>query len=82
MSGSFKKHPIGGNTTSRSEKLWKRLCNRKLRRAISEAMLRFDDECTVIPVVDEVVNQWDGPKDGKRYYDKGEVGRHPKLIRK
>jgi hypothetical protein len=53
-----------------------------LRRAISEAMLRFDDECTVIPVVDEVVNKWDGPKDGKRYYDKGEVGRHPKLIRK
>lgn len=68
MARSRKKNPISGVTTARSEKLWKRFVNRKLRQ---KARILLAKEAEILPEnVKEVSNVWDGPKDGRVYWGK------------
>jgi len=82
MSRSKRSEPITGITTAESEKEWKRDANRKLRRAVNQTLQQLpaaDPDAVVLPVMDEVVNQYSGPKDGKQRFD---PRRHPHLMRK
>ena len=68
--------------TAESEKQWKREANRKLRRAWTQVVQQMpfaDPDGTVLPVLDEVANQYSGPKDGKQHFD---PRRHARLMRK
>lgn len=62
MSRSYKKTPIHGNTTARSEKQDKRHANRKLRRKPIE-------DFTTIPIK-KFEDNWGWAKDGRTYADK------------
>ena len=82
MSRSKRSQPVTGITTAESEKEWKRDANRKLRRATAQVlqpMPSTDPDAIILPVLDEVVNQYSGPKDGKQRFD---PQRHPRLMRK
>jgi hypothetical protein len=79
MSRSRKKSPIIG-VAAHSEKQWKRFANRKLRVASAVALAQSGNyDALVLPTMNEVSNENDGPKDGKRYFN---VKKHPKLLRK
>jgi hypothetical protein len=67
MARSYRRTPIFGITTSKSEKQAKRIANRRLRRAVRQAMLRGKE---VLPRLREVSNLWSFDKDGRRY-DRG-----------
>ena len=86
MSRSFKRTPITGYTTAESEKLDKRLANRRLRRK-SGAILRSSvtasgDEnvhgVSDLPRIREVSNVYTFDKDGKQWLDEPD----PKDLRK
>ena len=63
MSKSRQKTPIAGVTTARSEKQWKRMVNRKFRHRVKQHLAKRSQ---VFPEkLNEVVNIWDGPKDGR-----------------
>jgi hypothetical protein len=82
MSRSKRSEPVTGITTAESEKEWKRDANRKLRRATAQVLQQMpsaDPDAIILPVLDEVVNQYSGPKDGKQRFD---PRRHPRLMRK
>ncbi len=82
MSRSKRSKPITGITTARSEKEWKRGANRKLRRAVTLTLQQLpatDPDALIVPVMDEVANQYSGPKDGKQHFD---PRRYPRLMRK
>ena len=82
MSRSKRSAPVTGITTAVSEKEWKREENRKLRHAADRVLQRLpsaDPDALVLPVLDEVANQFSGPKDGKHRFD---PRRHPRLMRK
>jgi hypothetical protein len=82
MSRSKRSQPITGITTAESEKDWKRDANRKLRRAVHQTLHQLpaaDPDALILPVMDEVVNQYSGPKDGKQHFD---PRKHPQLMRK
>ena len=64
MSRSYRKTPITGTTTAKSEKKDKRIANRRYRRKCDQA-LRNEEE---MPVLNEVSNVWEFAKDGKSYY--------------
>lgn len=67
MANSFRKTPITGNC-SHSDKPGKVIANRVLRRKVKTAIaVRADLEDFVFPVLREVSNVWDFPKDGKSY---------------
>jgi hypothetical protein len=70
-------------TTAESEQTWKREANRRLRRAsirVVKAVLHAGDpDELMLPVVDEVANQYDGPKDGKQRFN---PRKYPDLMRK
>ena len=81
MSRSKKKTPVMGIAAT-SEKEWKRTVNRKLRHAsdhVVRQMPTVDPDAAVLPVVNEVADLWDGPKDGKMRFD---PKRSPRLMRK
>ena len=79
MSRSYKKTPICGLTTAKSEKEDKRLANRRFRRA-SRNLVKSNRE--PFYRLREVCNVWDFAKDGKMYYDKEAVKKYPKALRK
>ena len=66
MSRSYRKSPFMG-LCSDSDKIGKRLANRACRHAQNIAVKRGDE---VVPVVREVYNVYDFPKDGKQMIDK------------
>lgn len=68
MARSYKKNVAGGNTTAPSEKEFKRKSNRKVRRANRVALNTQGEDFVDVPVR-ELVNVWDGPKDGKSFYN-------------
>lgn len=72
MSRSYRKTPITGITTARSEKEDKRFCNRKWRRMVKEA-LYYNRE--VMPSQREAMDVWSMGKDGKRW--RGHLKNHP-----
>lgn len=79
MSRSYKKTPISGFTTAKSEKEDKRFANRLFRRA-SRNLIKANREPFYKLI--EVCNIWDFAKDGRVYYDKEAVKRYPKVLRK
>jgi hypothetical protein len=68
MSRSFRKNPIIGIGAS-SDKEYKRLANRKLRRLTHESLRCSDLENEIFPVQREVSDVWGMAKDGKRRFD-------------
>ena len=74
MSRSFRKTPVFGNTTARSEKKSKRLANRKFRR-INKKLINLDKDPKEMNVV---FNVWDMEKDGKHFWKNPD----PKYMRK
>ena len=52
---------------ARSEKKDKRLANRALRRAVSQAI---QEDKEIIPEIKDVSNEWSFDKDGKSYFKK------------
>lgn len=70
MSRSYAKHPHFSYTNGRdSEKEYKRLANRKLRR-ITKYLLDYnwEDEDLILPLMDEVANLYNFPSDGGGFY--------------
>lgn len=65
MSRSRLRTPIIGHAVCDSEKSWKRVANRTLRRATKAAIRGGAD---VMPHLREVSDVWTFGKDGKRYY--------------
>jgi hypothetical protein len=78
MSRSRRKSPVCGATVSPSDKLDKRLANRRVRRAVSSA-LQVDPERDVLPHHRELTDPWDMAKDGKTRFDPDSS---PELMRK
>lgn len=67
MARSYRKTPIFGNTSAKSEKLDKRLASRRLRAQERQALHSGDDP----PDPRGAYNMaWDGAKDGKHYWHK------------
>jgi len=76
MSRSFRKIPIAGITTAKSEKQDKRLANRRYRR-ITKQLIKNNN--FNLPLLREVSNIWSMDKDGKKVFD---PVKYPKLMRK
>ena len=70
MSRSYKKTPIGGWTTAKSEKKDKTLANKKARRMYREVLDSFDIEVDESVFFDkrEISNNYTWAKDGKGYF--------------
>lgn len=97
MSRSFKNFPCGGFTTALSDKAGKTDNNRALRchnRIHIRRFLNGDaDDLPVMPLLREVGNVWDFPKDGKSYFSESNfrirkirlkgrtIGKMPKYFR-
>jgi len=78
MSASRKKTPISGITTAASEKQDKGLANRRVRRAVKQALHAVEDP-EVLPHRRELTDPWTMAKDGKRWFD---AHRFPEVLRK
>lgn len=84
MTNSYKKTPITGITTAKSEKFDKILLHRKIRaivRKLIRRLLRGEEIEYVEPLKDEVMDKWSMQKDGKVYYHKNDPW-YKKIIRK
>lgn len=70
MSHSYRKHCFYSFHSYKSQKEDKRLGNRRLRRNISQLLLKWGevDEDLVLPILDEILNKYDMPKDGDSFY--------------
>jgi len=66
MSRSYKKTPVTGLTGCWSEKDWKTEWHRRWRARIKDAVREERDP----PLLHEVCDIWDGPKDGKIWWPK------------
>lgn len=78
MSRSRRKTPIGGITTAKSEAEWKAKAARRLRAAARQILASRPEDDKLSGKRWEVVNPWDGPKDGKRWFGNA----YPKDMRK
>jgi hypothetical protein len=78
MTRSRKKTPISGITTVRSEKQDKRLGNRRVRRAVKQALATSVD-VDILPHRRELTNPWTMAKDGKIWFN---ADRFPEVLRK
>lgn len=82
MSGSRRKEPVAGVTAAASEKQWKREANRKLRKAAAQVLQQLpssDPDGVILPVLKDVANLYDSPKEGKYRFDPRE---DPRRMRK
>ncbi len=70
MSRSYRRFPVGRICGGESEKDWKRSINRVLRRTgRARLACSWHDDDLVLPVMDEVGNEWVSPSDGtKRFW--------------
>lgn len=71
MSRSRRKTKIFSSTCAESEKWYKQVAHRRLRRRVADAIresIRTGDEPETFPIEDEISDPWDGPKDGKGYW--------------
>ena len=78
MTRSRKKTPISGITTAESEKQDKRLANRRVRRAVKQALATSVD-VDVLPHRRDLTNPWTMAKDGKMWFN---ADRFPEALRK
>lgn len=72
MSNSYRKTPICGWATARSEKQWKRNCHKRQRVAERTALAALNDQ-----ISDPTKGEF-GPKDGRQWI----AGRAEKVMRK
>lgn len=79
MSRSKRKTPKTGLTTAESEKKDKVFAHRKFRRA-SKVKIKSNKEPLIH--LNEISDIWNFAKDTKKYYDKEDLERYPKAIRK
>jgi hypothetical protein len=82
MSRSKRSEPITGITTRGIREEMERDANRKLRRAVNQTLPQLpaaDPDALILPVMDELANQYSAPKDGKRFFD---ARKHSQLMRK
>ncbi len=79
MSNSYKKNPIIGAASIKSEKEDKQDANRKFRRIVKSQIKvnNFD-----FPLIREVSNVWCFEKDGKHFLDKEKQKALKKYLRK
>jgi len=69
MSRSYKKHCYSFFVVLDSQKEWKRLVNREIRRGARQLLhLKGDDEDLLFPTIDEIGNVYCSPADGTRHY--------------
>lgn len=70
MSRSFCHFPAAAFAGSDSEKSWKRQYNRTYRRVVKMRLRsNWTEEDLLLPLLDEVANVYNSPKDGtKRYW--------------
>ena len=71
MSRSKRHTKIFPSTCAESEKWYKQVANRRLRRRVAVAIrksVRTGEEPDTLPIADEVSDAWNGPKDGKGYW--------------
>jgi hypothetical protein len=78
MARSYRKTPICGITTARTEKGDKKIWHSRMRAATRTHIASGRDTDTM-PLTREVSNVWSFAKDGKQRFD---ARRHPKLMRK
>jgi len=79
MSRSRRKNSIKGWTTCRSDKWWKKLASKRLRRHVRELLdLNLFDNVKDLENK-EITCSFTAPKDGKIYFDEEE---YPELMRK
>ena len=79
MSRSKRKNSITGWTISDSDKWWKKLASKRVRRRVKEFL-----DLDIFDVVEDLENKevtcsFTAPKDGKQFFDRK---KYPKLIRK
>lgn len=71
MSRSRKKTPISGNTKFPSDKLFKIQEHKRERRVIKHRLTSaVDHDNMVLPDKEQYGNEWNAPKDGKRWTDR------------
>jgi len=75
MTRSYRKTPIRGVTCAKSEKEYKKIINKALRRK-NRIILKKGEPVPYI-IKNEYMTKWDMPKDGKCY-----VPKDPKRLRK
>jgi hypothetical protein len=65
MSRSHARFPLSIFCGPESLAAWKRQGNRLIRRQVRQRLhARWDDPDLMFPIIDEVMNPWDGPRDG------------------
>jgi len=64
MSKSYRYTPITSNTTTRSNKLFKRYENRRARRKTKVLIITGAE---IFPIKHSYGNEWNSPRDGKMY---------------
>jgi len=66
MSRSYKKTPVLGNTTAKSNKPFKKIENRRRRKNISQKLnVNNLEENVALPAEKQFGNEWYSPRDGK-----------------
>ena len=69
MSRSHRRFPLFCFVGGVSQAEWKRTYNRYLRRSVRHLVSQhWDDDDLVLPILDEVANPWDSPRDGSGSY--------------
>ncbi len=67
MSRSYRKTPIFGNSTSKSDKPGKKTDNRRYRHYMNQKLRQGEEEIEHLFLK---TNPWSWPKDGKHYWAK------------
>ena len=80
MARSFKRTPICGNATVRSDKWFKRQASRRLRVAVRGTLQAGRHE--ILPHRFEIATAWDSGKDGKRWIGDLPSKQRRRLMRK
>lgn len=71
MSRSRKKTPIAGHTKSESDKPFKVQEHKRERRVVKHILTSaVDHDSIVLPDKEQYGNEWESPKDGKRWMKK------------
>lgn len=69
MSRSYKKHCYSYFATCNSQKEWKRLVNREIRRGARQLLQsKSENEDLLFPTIDEIGNVYSSPADGTKHY--------------
>ncbi len=69
MSRSYRRFSVDRICGGESEKDWKRSINRVLRHSVRARLTHsWCDEDLILPILDDVGNEWSSPSDGTKRY--------------